>query len=157
MTNRVTGSSVLTIVAVSLGTMAGQVTTPDAGLIYKGNIPVPNWTTTGATAESVDLSSFDPVSQILYYADHVAHAVLAVDTKTYSVVGWVPVPNCTASSCPSGVQVAPDLRKLIVTDRVSTVYIYDLSLPGGAPAAVSVATAPDELDYDPIHQRVYIG
>jgi DNA-binding beta-propeller fold protein YncE len=139
--------------------MLGQVATPNAGLTVVGVIPVGSWATSGPTAESVDLSSFDPVTQILYYADKVAHAVVAIDTKTYSVVGWVPVPNCTTSSCPSGVQVAPDVRKLIVTDRVNTVYIYDLSLPGGAPAAVSVAAspAPDELDYDPIHQRVYIG
>lgn len=152
-----TGSSVLIIVAVSLGTMAGQVTTPDAGLILKGIIPVPNWTTSGATAESVDLSSFDPVTQVLYYADHVAHAVLAIDTKTNWVVGWVPVPNCTVSSCPSGVQVAPNIRKLIVTDRVTHAYIYDLNLPGSAPAAVTVPTAIDELDYDPIQRRVYLG
>jgi hypothetical protein len=137
--------------------MFGQVTTPNAGLTVVGVIPVGSWTTSGATAESVDLSSFNPVTQILYYADHVAHAVVAIDTRTYRVVGWVPVPNCTTSSCPSGVQVAPDIQKLIVTDRVSTVYIYDLTLPGVAPAAVTLPTAPDELDYDPIHQRVYIG
>jgi len=137
--------------------MTGQVSAPSAGLTYKGIIPVPNWTTTGATAESVDLSSFDPVTSVLYYADHVAHAVLAIDTKTNSVLGWVPVPNCTASSCPSGVQVAPNIRKLVVTDRGTQVYIYDLNLPGAAPASVTVPTAIDELDYDPIHRRVYLG
>src|SRR5258708_21882884 len=155
-TTRLRGAA-LTFLVFSAGTMLGQVATPDAGLMYKGLIPVPRWTTSGATAESVDLSSFDPVTQILYYADHVAHAVVAIDTRTYSVVGWVPVPNCTTSSCPSGVQVAPDIQKLIVTDRVSTAYIYDLTLPGAQPAAVTLPTAPDELDYDPIHQRVYIG
>jgi hypothetical protein len=150
-------SAVATLLVVSTGTMLGQVASPSAGLTVVGVIPVGSWTTTGPTAESVDLSSFNPVTQILYYADHVAHAVVAIDTKTYSVVGWVPVPNCTASSCPSGVQVAPDIQKLIVTDRVSMAYIYDLTLPGAAPAAVPMPTAPDELDYDPIHQRVYIG
>jgi hypothetical protein len=149
-------SAVATLLVVSAGTMPGQMATPNAGLTVVGVIPV-GWTTSGPTAESVDLSSFNPVTGILYYADHVAHAVVAIDTKTYSVVGWVPVPNCTTSSCPSGVQVAPDIQKLIVTDRVSTAYIYDLTLPGAAPAAVTLPTAPDELDYDPIHQRVYIG
>jgi hypothetical protein len=160
-TSRLTSCALWIAIAFTAGTLLGQVATPDAGLTFKGIIPVPNWTTTGATAESVDLSSFDPVTSILYYADHVAHAVVAIDTKTNSVLGWVPVPNCTTSSCPSGVQVAPDIRKLVVTDRgpvgASHVYIYDLSLPGAPPATVSVATAPDELDYDPIHRRVYIG
>ena len=137
--------------------MPGQVATPAAGLVYEGLIPVPNWTTSGPTAESVDLSSFDPVTSVLYYADHVAHAVLAIDTTTNSVLGWVPVPNCTTSSCPSGVLAIPALQKLVVTDRVNTVYIYDLNLPGSLPAAVSVPTSIDELDYDPIHHRVYAG
>jgi hypothetical protein len=137
--------------------MLGQVTTPTAGLNYEGLIPVPNWTTTGATAESVDLSSFNPVTQVLYYADHVAHGVVAIDTKTNSVLGWVPVPNCTASSCPSGVLVVPDLQKLVVTDRGTHVYIYDLTLVGSAPVAVTGPTALDELYYDPIRQRVYVG
>lgn len=144
----------LTFTVVNL---AAQITTPDAGLVYKGMISVPKWTTTGATAASVDLSSFDPVTQILYYADHVSHAVLAIDTRTNSVIGWVAVPNCTSSSCPSGVQVAPDIRKLVVTDRGTHVYIYDLTLTSSPPVAVTVPTAIDELDYDPIHRRVYLG
>ncbi|MDQ6708401.1 MAG: hypothetical protein M3Z85_20780, partial [Acidobacteriota bacterium] len=84
------------------------------------------------------------------------HSVLAIDTKTQSVLGSVPVPNCTGS-CPSGVLVVPDLQKLVVTDRATTTYIYDLDLPGAPPAAVKVPTAIDELDYDPIHQRIYAG
>jgi hypothetical protein len=143
--------------AFTAANLAGQNATPDPGLVLKGIIPIPNWTTAGATAESVDLSSFDPITQILYYADHVAHGVVAIDTRSNSVLGWVPVPNCTASSCPSGVQVAPDIRKLVVTDRGTHVYIYDLSLPGALPAPVTVPTAIDELDYDPIHRRVYLG
>jgi len=89
---------VLTFLVFSAGAMFGQVATPDAGISYQGLIPVPPWTTTGATAESVDLSSFNPVTQILYYADHVNHAVVAIDTRTNSIWGWVPVPNCTGSS-----------------------------------------------------------
>ena len=54
-------------------------------------------------------------------------------------------------------QVAPDIRKLVVTDRATHVYIYDLNLPGALPAPVTVPTAIDELDYDPIHRRVYCG
>ncbi len=156
-TKKLTLCAVWMVIAFAAANMRGQVTTPNAGLAFKGIVPIPNWTTTGTTAESVDLSSFDPITQILYYADHVAHAVVAIDTKTNSVLGWVPVPSCTASSCPSGVQVAPDIRKLVVTDRGTHVYIYDLSLPGAPPAAVTVPTAIDELDYDPIHRRVYLG
>ena len=140
----------------SAGSALCQVATPSAGLTNLGVISVPNWTTTGPNQEATDLSSFNPVTQVLYYADRVNHAVLAIDTKANTVLGFVPVPNCTGS-CPSGVLVVPDLQKLVVTDRATTVYIYDLDLPGSQPAAVTVPTAIDELDYDPIHQRVYIG
>jgi hypothetical protein len=153
---RLTNVVVIVLLALSAETVLAQVASTDAGLVYQGLIPVPTWTTTGATAEGVDLSSFNPVTQILYYADRVAHAVVAIDTKTNSVLGWVPLPVCTGS-CPSGVLVVPDLQLLVVTDRGTKVYIYNLKLPGTAPVAVTVPTAIDELDYDPIHQRVYIG
>src|SRR5207244_10931854 len=117
-----------------------QVATPDAGLTYQGLIPVPSWTTTGPTAEGVDLSSFNPVTQVLYYADRVAHAVIAIDTKTNWVLGWVPVPNCTGS-CPSGVLAVPDLQKLVVTDRGTQVDMYELSLTGSEPAVGAVPAA----------------
>jgi hypothetical protein len=35
--------------------------------------------------------------------------------------------------------------------------VYDLNLPGSQPAAVTLPTAIDELDYDSIHQRIYLG
>ena len=149
-------NALFTILMLPAASMLGQVATPDAGITLKGLIPVPRWTTTGATAEAVDLSSFNPATQVLYYADRVAHGVLAIDTKTNSVLGWVNVPNCIGS-CPSGVLVVPDLQKLVVTDRATKAYIYDLNLPGSQPAAITVPTAIDELDYDPIHQRVYAG
>lgn len=152
-TNKMRLAAFLNFLVFFGGNILGQVATPDAGLTYSGLIPVPNWTTGSA---GVDLNSYNPVTQVLYYADRVAHAVLAIDTKTNSVLGWVPVPNC-AGSCPSGVQVIPDLQKLVVTDRGTMAYIYNLNLPGSQPAAVKVPTAIDELDYDPIHQRVYIG
>jgi hypothetical protein len=66
------------------------------------------------------------------------------------------VPNCVGS-CPSGVLAIPDLQMLVVTDRATTTYIYNLALPGAQPAAVTVPSGIDELDYDPIHHRVYIG
>jgi len=132
------------------------VATPSAGLINKGLILVPNWATSGPSQEATDLSSFNPVTQVLYYADRVNHAVLTIDTQTNSILGWVRVPNCSGS-CPSGVLAIPDLQKLVVTDRATTVYIYDLDLPGSPPAAVKVPASIDELDYDPIHHRVYIG
>jgi hypothetical protein len=145
-------SQTLTLLAFSTDMMFAQVASPDAGLVYRGLIPVPGWT----TSEGVDLSSFNPVTQILYYADRINHAVVAIDTRVNWVLGWVPVPNCTGS-CPSGVLAVPDLQKLVVTDRSTTTYIYDLNLPGTAPVAVTVPAGIDELDYDPIHQRIYIG
>lgn len=156
MNIRMMVSAVVTVSAFSTGAILGQVATRGAGLISYGMIVVPNWETSGPNQEATDLSSFNPVTQVLYYADRVNHAVLAIDTKTNYILGWVPVPNCTGS-CPSGVLVVPDLQKLVVTDRANTTYIYDLNLPGSPPAAVKGPTAVDELDYDPIHQRVYIG
>src|SRR2546426_11246243 len=154
--NRIPLIPVSMFLLISAGSALCQVATPSASLTNLGVISVPNWTATGPNQQATDLSSFNPVTQVLYYADRVNHAVLAIDTKTNSVLGFVPVPKCTGS-CPSGVLVVPDLQKLVVTDRATTVYIYDLDLPGSPPAAVIVPTAIDELDYDPIHQRVYIG
>ena len=37
-----------------------------------GVISVPNWTTTGPNQEATDLSSFNPVTQVLYYAMPIA-------------------------------------------------------------------------------------
>src|SRR6202035_1134499 len=79
--------AILISVLFFAGTLVGQVSTPDSGLTFSGLIQVPNWTTSAA---GVDLSSYDPVNQVLYYADRVAHGVLAIDTKTNSVLGWVP-------------------------------------------------------------------
>ena len=117
---------------ISAGSALCQVATSSAGLTNLGVISVPNWTAAGPNQQATDLSSFNPVTQVLYYADRVNHAVLAIDTKTNSVLGFVPVPKCTGS-CPSGVLVVPDLQKLVVTDRATTVYIYDLDLPGSPP------------------------
>jgi DNA-binding beta-propeller fold protein YncE len=128
-TNGMRLATVATLLVLSAGTMLSQVPSSNAGLNYMGVIPIPNWTATGATQQATDLSSFNPVTQILYYADRVNHAVDAIDTKTNSFLGFVPVPNCVGS-CPSGVLVVADLQKLVVTDRATSVYIYDLNLPG---------------------------
>jgi hypothetical protein len=154
--NMFPGRAGLTLLLCLAGSLSAQVTSPAAGLTYEGLIVVPNWATSGTNQEATDLSSFDPVTQVLYYADRVNRGVLAIDTKSNSILGWVPVPNCVGS-CPSGVLAVPDLQTLVVTDRANTVYIYNMALPGAQPAAVSVPTAIDELDYDPIHHRVYIG
>src|SRR5260370_12170562 len=155
-TNGMRFVSVATVLVLTACAMFGQVPATNAGLSYMGVIPIPNWTATGATQEATDLSSFNPVTQVLYYADRVNHAVDAIDTRTNSFLGLVPVPSCVGS-CPSGVLVVPDLQKLVVTDRATPVYIYDLNLPRSQPLPVTVPSAIDELDYDPIHQRVYIG
>ena len=96
--------TITTLLVFSAGSALCQVATPSAGLTNLGVISVPNWTTTGPNQEATDLSSFNPVTQVLYYADRVNHAVLAIDTKANTVLGFVPVPNCTGS-CPSGVLV----------------------------------------------------
>jgi hypothetical protein len=60
--------AILTSLVFSAGTLLGQVVTPDSGLTFSGLIPIPNWTTSAA---GVNLSSYDAVNQVLYYADHV--------------------------------------------------------------------------------------
>src|SRR5262244_1030289 len=97
-----------------------QVPTPLAGLEFLTQIKIPNWTTTGAaTQASTDIWSFDPSTNTLYFADRVNRGVSVVDTNTNTYLGTIVVPGCDGTgSCPSGVLVAPDLHKLVVTDRL---------------------------------------
>jgi hypothetical protein len=53
--------------------------------------------------------------------------------------------------------IAPDLQKLLVADRSDTVSIFDLRVQGQGPVASLPVVFPDELDYDPINQRAYVG
>src|SRR5215475_7341825 len=146
----------LVLLTFLAGISWSQVSTPDAGVTTIGVIPVPNWATTGTV--SFDLSSFNPLTRVLYYADRTNHGATAIDTKSNTIVGGVTPPGCTGTSCPSGALVIPDLQKLVLTSRGTTVWIYDLRVPGTEPVAVSsVPDGIDELDYDPIHQRIYIG
>jgi len=113
----------------------------------------------------------------MYFADRTNKGVSAIDTRTNTYIGTIVVPGCAGlnangqGSCPSGVLVAPDLHKLVITDRsnggaatttvlLNHVYIYDLRLGQFTPPAglaLPEGTAPDELDYDPLNQRAYVG
>src|SRR5262245_20386820 len=103
-------STGLLVLAFWTGTLWSQVTTPDAGVTTIGLIPVPNWAATGTV--SFDLSTFNPLTRVLYYADRNNHGATAIDTKANTVVGVVAPPGCTGTSCPSGALVIPDLQKL---------------------------------------------
>jgi hypothetical protein len=153
--------------------------TPLAGLEFLTQIKIPNWTTTGAaTQASTDVWSFDPSTNTLYFADRVNKGVSVVDTNTNTYLGTIVVPTCTApnsipGSCPSGVLVAPDLHKLVVTDRnfvtpgppnvttdLNHIFIYDLKLGQFTPPdglALPQGQDTDELDYDPLNQRAYVA
>jgi len=130
------------------------VATPNANLTTVGLIPIPGWTT---AAGAFDLASFDPLNRIMYFADGTNHAITSIDTATNTLISSIAPPDCTMNQCPSGIQVAPDLQKLVVTNRQTTDWIYDLRTPGAPPVVVTVPAGTDELDYDPIHQRVYVG
>ena len=164
------GASSLTLIAKIPVTPAP----PNPAVGYLGG---PGWNITAnpspppplLTNASFDLLSYDPVRQIMYSADRPNHAVDVIDTKTNTLLGFIPLPNnCNVggTSCPSGVQVAPDIRKLVVTDRGTGaagggVYVYDLTasaLPQ-APQAVggTFQFATDELNYDPLNHRVYVN
>jgi hypothetical protein len=69
------------------------------------------------------------------------------------------------------VLVAPELHKLVVTDRntvliaggttvnLKSIFIYDLRLLSAPPVKLDLAsgTDTDELDYDPLNHRVYVA
>ena len=139
-------------------------------------IPIPGWNVTAnptpppplLTNASFDLLSFDPVRQIMYSADRPNRSVDVIDTKTNTLLGFIPVPQQSGgTSNPSGVQVNPDLRQLVVTDRGTGaagggVYIYDLTASAMPSAPVKTlllpnALATDELNYDPNNKRVYVN
>ena len=123
----------LLLLSLALGLASparAQTPTPLAGLERLPLIPIPTWTSgdpdTGvsATVASTDVFSFDPSTHTMYFADRTNRGVSAIDTRTNTYVGTIVVPTCTAGlnaagagSCPSGVLVAPDLHKLVITDR----------------------------------------
>ena len=112
----------------------------------------------------------------MYFADRVNKGVSVIDTNTNTYLGTLKVPTCDVAtnrpgSCPSGVLVAPDLHKLIVTDRntvvtatgvtvdLKSIFIFDLRLLSKAPKQIimPLGTNSDELDYDPLNHRAYVG
>jgi hypothetical protein len=150
--------------------------TPLAGLEFLTQIKIPNWTTTGAaTQASTDVWSFDPSTNTLYFADRVNKGVSVIDTNTNTYLGTIVIPSCNVAgavpgSCPSGVLVAPDLHKLVITDRntvvggvtidLNHIFIYDLKLGQFTPPeglTLPFGQDTDELDYDPLNQRAYVA
>jgi hypothetical protein len=146
-------STVLTMFLMA-GIVLGQIATPNANVNVIGLIPIPGWAP--ATGGSFDLGTFNPVNRLIYFADGTNHAITTVDTVSNSFVSSMPI-GCNTANCPSGIQIAPDLQKLVVTSRATTDWIYDLKTPGAPPVTLTVPSGSDELDYDPIHQRVYIA
>ena len=147
-----------------------------ASISLIAQIPIPGWNITVnptpppnlLTNASFDLLSFDPNRQIMYSADRPNQAVDVIDTKTNTLLGMIHVPNQSGGAQnPSGVQVNPDLKQLVVTDRGTGaagggVYIYDLTASAMPSAPVKTlllpnAKATDELNYDPVNKRVYVN
>src|SRR5262247_1841871 len=128
-----------------------QTPTPVEGLERLPLISIPTWTSgappNGVSAQvaSTDVFSFDPATHTMYFADRTNKGVSAIDTQTNTYIGTIVVPGCAGlndagqGSCPSGVLVAPDLHKLIITDRsnggaatttvlLTHIFIFDLRL-----------------------------
>ncbi len=141
----------LTCIVSFSTTVLAQTATPNANLTTVGLIPIPGWTT---AAGAFDLGSFDPVNRIMYFADGTNHAITSVDTTTNTLISSITPPGCTQNQCPSGIQVAADLQKLVVTSRQTTDWIYDLKTPGASPVMVTVPSGSDELDYDPVRHKI---
>jgi DNA-binding beta-propeller fold protein YncE len=182
-----TGSSclaallLLLALALSVASPArAQTPTPLAGFEPPQLILIPNWDVVQVPLShqaSTDVFSFDPATHTMYFADRVNQGVSAIDTQTNTYLGTIVVPTCTAGlnaagagSCPSGVLVAPDVHKVVMTDRsqvsgtttqfLNHIFIFDLRLGQFTPPeglALPAGLAPDELDYDPLNQRAYVG
>ncbi len=149
-------NSALLLLAILFLTAFGRPAFGQGPLQQLAYLPIPNWTT-GNT--SIDLMTFNPATKVMYLADRVNHGATAIDTATLTVLGTIVPPNCAklSNSCPSGVQIAPDLQKLVLTSRATAIFVYDLRVPGQAPDVITGPDRVDELDYDPINHRVYIG
>ncbi|HWD99683.1 MAG TPA: hypothetical protein VG345_11615 [Bryobacteraceae bacterium] len=133
-----------------------QPTAPHSNLILLKNIAVPNWTTTGSTQANFDLFTFDGRTQILYFADRTNKSVTVVDAATNQTIGVVPLPSGGSTN---GVVVVPDLHKLVVTDGLTNVFVYDLRVPSTPPDTYTVPNitgGTDALDYDPLNRTVYV-
>lgn len=154
----------------------GQGTTPPA-LQFLANIPIPNWTTSGATAASFDALWFNPQNGVVYIADRVNDGATAVDTKTWTYLGTSKGIGCGIqtiaastngrSDCrPSGIIVTQDSQKVVVTAPGPTaanpkapppgVWIFDLRAPATAPVLVQTQLGPDFLEYDPVNHLLYV-
>jgi DNA-binding beta-propeller fold protein YncE len=174
MKSTVRMSYVLFVAFLFFGLSVTSVRASSISLIAQ--IPIPGWNVTAnptpppplLTNASFDLLSFDPNRQIMYSADRPNRSVDVIDTKTNTLLGFIPVPQQSGgTSNPSGVQVNPDLRQLVVTDRGTGaagggVYIYDLTASAMPSAPVKTlllpnALATDELNYDPNNKRVYVN
>ncbi len=164
--------SFLLLLSVALGVASparAETPTPLAGLEPPQLITIPTWTTTGAMQASTDTFSFDRSTHTLYFADRTNKGVSVIDTDTNTYLGTIVVPTCDGTgSCPSGVLIAPDLHKLVVTDRnigsgaslvhLNPIFIYDLRLPSALPVMLTLPAGQDtnELDYDPLNHRAYV-
>jgi hypothetical protein len=151
----------LTMCSVSLvslsGSVFGQATVPNAGLQYIQTIPIPNLTTTGTTQANFDIFGFNPETRIMYYADRVNHGISGIDTRTNNFINFVPVPG--NPSTVNGVLIVPELQQMVVTDGQTSVFVYDLRIPGNGPDTYhlpSVGGNTDALDYDPLNHTVYV-
>lgn len=146
--------SVLLVLMVLGGVVLGQIATPNANVNIVGLIQIPGWS---PAASGFDLGSFNWVNRLMYFGDGTNHAVTTVDTTTNTLVSAQPI-GCTTSSCPSGVQVAWDLQKLLASSRQSRLWIYDIRTPGAPPLVIDGQDSGyDEMEYDPIHQRFYVA
>src|SRR5215471_12188910 len=133
------------------------------GLVYLQTIPVPGWKATGTAGNAnVDLMGYNPVTRIMYLADRTNHGVDVIDTHTNSVVGLIPVPGIgSCTGCPNVPLVAIDLQQLVVSDGMSSVFVWDLrapqpSQPDQYTFPATMGTNTDALEYDPINQIIYV-
>src|ERR1041385_1157617 len=116
------------LLAFPAGVAWGQISTTMLNFVQQTSVP--GWTTTGATQANWDIFGFDPYTRIMYFADRNNHGIVAIDTRTNTTIGLIPMPN---GSSPNGVLVAPWLHQLVVTDGGTSVWVWDLRIPQARP------------------------
>src|ERR1700730_10951640 len=146
---------------LSLGVAVGSIShwtamgqgLQNSGLVYMQTIPVPNWK---VGTSNTDVFGFNPVTRAMYLADRTNHGVDVINTRDNAFLGIIPM---ASNSVPNVPLVVIDRQELVVSDGLSSVYVWNLRVPMAnlQPDQYIVAgTTTDGIDYDPINQTIYV-
>src|SRR5438034_125471 len=92
----------------------------NSGLIFLQTIPVPNWRVGTA---NTDVFGFNPVTQTMYLADRTNHGIDVINSRDNGFLGTIPL---ASNSVPNVPLVVIDRQELVVSDGLSSVFVYNL-------------------------------